>query len=95
MSYIVPVKSKVKISQTFVAFSEYMNFKAPSPALKVIVLIDYKNSYLKKELGVYGLVEHKLCCLCRQAILKVNYFQNEFMKSPKIRTKNCQDFYHV
>ena len=26
MSYVVPVKSKVKISQNFVAFSEYMNF---------------------------------------------------------------------
>ena len=28
LSYVVPVKSKVKISQNFVAFSEYMNFKA-------------------------------------------------------------------
>ena len=27
LSYVVPVKSKVKISQKFVAFSEYMNFK--------------------------------------------------------------------
>ena len=26
MSYVVPVKSKTKISQNFVAFSEYMNF---------------------------------------------------------------------
>ena len=26
LSYVVPVKSKVKISQKFVAFSEYMNF---------------------------------------------------------------------
>ena len=25
-SYVVPVKSKVKISQNFVAFSKYMNF---------------------------------------------------------------------
>ena len=25
-SYVVPVKSKVKISQNFVDFSEYMNF---------------------------------------------------------------------
>ena len=25
--YVVPVKSKVKILQNFVAFSEYMNFK--------------------------------------------------------------------
>ena len=28
LSYVVPVKSKVKISQNFVAFSEYMNFKS-------------------------------------------------------------------
>ena len=27
LSYVVPVKSKVKISQHFVAFSEYINFK--------------------------------------------------------------------
>ena len=26
-SYVVPVKNKVKISQSFVAFSEYINFK--------------------------------------------------------------------
>ena len=26
LSYVVPVKSKVMISQDFVAFSEYMNF---------------------------------------------------------------------
>ena len=35
LSYVVPVKSKVKISQNFVAFSEYVNFKtvsfAPGP----------------------------------------------------------------
>ena len=29
LSYVVPVKSKVKILQTFVAFSEYMNFIEP------------------------------------------------------------------
>ena len=41
--------------------------KAPSPALKVIVFIDHKNSHYKStELGVYGLVELKLCCLYRQ-----------------------------
>ena len=30
LSYVVPVKSKVKISQNYVAFSKYMNFKCPS-----------------------------------------------------------------
>ena len=33
LSYVVPVKSKVKISQNFVAFSEYMNFIAAPVAL--------------------------------------------------------------
>ena len=28
LSYVVPVKSKVKISQKYVAISEYMNFTA-------------------------------------------------------------------
>ena len=28
LSYVVPVKSKVKILKKFVALSEYMNFKA-------------------------------------------------------------------
>ena len=28
LSYVVPVKSKVEISQNFVAFSEYMNFNS-------------------------------------------------------------------
>ena len=30
LSYVVPVKFKVKISQNFVAFSEYMNFNCGS-----------------------------------------------------------------
>ena len=30
LSYVVPVKSKVKILQNFVAFSEYMNFNYAS-----------------------------------------------------------------
>ena len=29
LSYVVPVKSKEKMSQNFVAFSEYLNFKIP------------------------------------------------------------------
>ena len=33
--YVEPVKSKVKISQNFVAFSEYMNFTA-SPAYHLL-----------------------------------------------------------
>ena len=33
MSYLVPVKSKVKISQNFVAFSEYVNFSVQKVSL--------------------------------------------------------------
>ena len=32
LSYVVPVKSKGKISQNFVAFSEYMNFRKSMPS---------------------------------------------------------------
>ena len=31
LSYVVTVKSAVEISQNFVAFSEYMNFKRSQP----------------------------------------------------------------
>ena len=37
LSYVVPVKSKVEISQNFVAFSEYMNFTLKFLALKETV----------------------------------------------------------
>ena len=35
LSYVVPVKSKVKISQHFVAFSEYINF------MKNVLLVNH------------------------------------------------------
>ena len=40
-SYVVPVKSKVKISQNFVAFSEYVNF-----ILKYVLCIQFYCSLL-------------------------------------------------
>ena len=36
--YVVPVKSKVKISQNFLAFSEYMNFKMIPKAFFSLIL---------------------------------------------------------
>ena len=36
LSYVVPVKSKVEISQNFVAFSDYINFKCIELASKVL-----------------------------------------------------------
>ena len=38
LSYVVPVKSKVKISQNFVAFSEYMNSMLINPLKSRILL---------------------------------------------------------
>ena len=35
LSYVVPVKSTVEISQDFVAFSEYMNFTIVSVKLRL------------------------------------------------------------
>jgi hypothetical protein len=39
LSYVVPVKSKLKILQNFVAFSEYMNFIINNEFLFVIETI--------------------------------------------------------
>ena len=51
MSYVVPVKSKVEISQNFVAFSEYINVIRGAEAKKpyLIELI----SYLRKLYWVF------------------------------------------
>ena len=46
LSYVVPVKSKVEISQNFVAFSEYMNFNKLSriSLVKKIIECNYRGS---------------------------------------------------
>ena len=41
LSYVVPVKSKVKISQNFVAFSEYMNFNVKGPPGKTYLVTNF------------------------------------------------------
>ena len=38
LSYVVPVKSKVDISQNFVAFSEYMNFNIHAHKFKLLAV---------------------------------------------------------
>ena len=38
LSYVVPVKSKVKIVQNFVGFSEYVNFTLQGPSVDFISL---------------------------------------------------------
>ena len=45
LSYVVPFKSKVEISQNFVAFSEYMNFTIVSNCIIVIYsnLIEFRH----------------------------------------------------
>ena len=46
LSYVVPVKSKVKISQNFVAFSEYINFKKRRIFVKVCGLLRIYELYI-------------------------------------------------
>ena len=46
LSYVVPDKIKVKISQNFVAFSEYMNFTKKRPFctwqfVKICILVNF------------------------------------------------------
>ena len=53
LSYEVPVKSKVEISQNFVAFSEYMNFTYMSGRKsigtgKFLIICIYKPLYLEQ-----------------------------------------------
>ena len=46
LSYVVPVKSKVKISQNFVTFSKYMNFTFVfSQGIPQKVLLLFDNSF--------------------------------------------------
>ena len=47
LSYAVPVKSKVEISQNFVAFSEYMNFNFQLLIEIRIIMAKLKNKYTK------------------------------------------------
>ena len=43
LSYVVPVKSKMEISQNFVAFSEYMNFNKVLQQKTIFPLLQCKN----------------------------------------------------
>ena len=47
LSYVVPVKSKEKISQNFVAFSEYMNFNFVSQQKAYLLKYAKQNDKLK------------------------------------------------
>ena len=49
MSYVVPVKSNGKISQNFVAFSEYMNFTTGNAKMLVKNLQDKKGFYSQQK----------------------------------------------
>ena len=48
LAYVVPVKSKVEISQNFVAISEYMNFNKFSPTVLKCLIIAGPNSLFFK-----------------------------------------------
>ena len=50
MSYVVPVRSKVEISQNFVAFSEYVNFNAGAVLLMVTSVYTKLGMHYKCEL---------------------------------------------
>ena len=63
MSYVVPVKSKVKISQNFVAFSRYLNFVF----LRIIYLERCWDSTINEEID--GWIEnHKHSCKIIQSV---------------------------
>ena len=51
LSYVVPVKSNVKISQNFVAFSEYMNF---TMAIKQDFILYKKLIWFSEKKALHG-----------------------------------------
>ena len=62
LSYVVPVKSKVEISQHFVTFSEYMNF---------IIIRKQTNKYSSvyfKDMECLGVELTYTCCFDRKRI---------------------------
>ena len=64
LSYVVPVKSTVEISQNFVAFSEYMNFKNPYSSDKIVYCVAVVvrkhggNFTIKAHFGVVNSTSH-------------------------------------
>ena len=65
LSYIVPVKSKVKISQNFVAFSEYMNFKYATQILFLTYLYTTDSWHNHPMLNSYVGVALMRCLSCQ------------------------------
>ena len=67
LSYVVPVKNKVDISQNFVAFSEYMNFNTANRNVHLIAGSNSRLTYLPKCLQS----SHKtiITIVCRQSSL--------------------------
>ena len=70
LSYVVPVKSKVKILQNFVAFSEYMNFTFGHFQNWLFFIIDpsqiltpqKKSTYMYNCIWVYPIwIQCKIC----------------------------------
>ena len=79
LSYVVPVKSTVEISQNFVAFSEYMNFTkgyviyANSKMLYTICRIE-SNLKLPTTFGlVYSPLNSAKLCYLSEVTLKTKY----------------------
>ena len=72
LSYVVPGKSKMEISQNFVAFSEYMNFTE----------IDFDtqnnlcNVWVKKTETIHSIViSHSSKSIC---VIKLSFCQNDY-----------------
>ena len=72
LSYVVPVKSKVKISQNFVAFSEYMKFTKRIVQKLLRVLNVYLPFESFSEWCETALV-NRLCIALKESICKPVY----------------------
>ena len=59
-SYVLPVKSKVEISQNFVAFSEYINFTYPTTIMARILINIQLKVLIPIQETTAGLVNQKV-----------------------------------
>ena len=75
LSYVVPVKSKVEISQNFAAFSEYMNFN------EKIIGVEYISRQISSPFSVFGTKHTTAVILLLNVSIQTRNWQDHFFGS--------------
>ena len=98
LSYVVPVKSKVKISQNFVAFSEYVNFTKLYPNFYMEWMKNRSNIFEAVEIRIpiWSLFLDQFCSLISMPLrcyLSMGYQTYVFdVKEQSIRNLERKDY---